>query len=120
MDYQTRDGALLHIQLTTDPDDTKAPVVVRLLAEIDSWQCLEATKLRDEMERNEHIVWASLGPNQGWSATDKGKFLTIGQRQGRCLASVTVDVRRMPRLVHMIPRRLGDPAGTLMPAPPAH
>ena len=110
IDYQTRDGALLHVQLVSDWQNTNAPDVVRLVVGVDGWQCIDAAKLHDELERSEHIVWASPGLNQGWSASYKGKFLAIGQRQGRCLASVTVDIRRQPRVAHSTLRRLVDPS----------
>jgi len=110
IDYQTRDGALLHVQLISDWQNTNAPDVVRLTVGVDSWQCLDAAKLHDELERSDHIAWASLGPNQGWSASYKGKFLSIGQRQGRCLASVTVDIRSQPRVAPSTLRRLVDPS----------
>ncbi|WP_213947000.1 hypothetical protein [Luteibacter sp. dw_328] len=47
--YRTRDGVLLHIQLTSDWEN-KAPDVVRSMAEVDGKQCLDAKKLRDKLE----------------------------------------------------------------------
>jgi hypothetical protein len=96
--YRTRDGVLLHIQLTSDWENGKAPDVVRLMAEVDGKQCLDAKKLRDELERSQNIAWTSQGINQGWSAKWENRFVTIEQRDGHCLASVNVDISQQPRL----------------------
>jgi hypothetical protein len=59
--YRTRDGVLLNIQLTSDWENEKAPDVLRLMAEVDGKQCLDAKKLRDKLERSQNIAWTSQG-----------------------------------------------------------
>lgn len=121
IDYRTRDGILLHIQLTSDWPNTKTPDVFRLSAAVDERQCIDAALLRDELQRDEHIDWVSLGTDHGWSATYKGKFMTISQRQGHCLAAVIVDNRRQPRVAPPVRPYKVDPSGRLNQIPlPGH
>ena len=120
IDYRTRDGVLLHIQLTSDWENAKAPDVVRVSAAVDSGRCVDSATLRDELARGQRIQWTALSSNQEWSATDNGKFLTIGQL-GRCVTSVIVDIRRQPRVVPPVRPFKGDPSGQLMRVPaPGH
>ncbi|WP_213946968.1 hypothetical protein [Luteibacter sp. dw_328] len=118
--YRTRDGVLLHVQLTSDWENGKAPDVVRLVAEVDGKQCLDAKKLRDKLERGQDIAWTSQGINQGWSAKWENRFVTIGQRDGRCLASVNVDVRQQPRLAPPLRPYKMDRSGIPRPVLPGH
>lgn len=108
--YRTADGVTLNVTVMSDWD-AKTPDVVRLLAAVDPQQCIDAARLRSELSDNGRVQWTSIGINEGWSATIQGRFVALGQRTGRCLASVIVDTRRQPRPMQPTrPLRIG-PSG---------
>jgi hypothetical protein len=110
IDYRTRDGTLLHITLIFDSQNLKSPDVVRFMAVVDSMQCLDAEKLRDELAQTQHIAWASHGPLGAWSGKLQGRLVSVSQREGRCLASAIVDDRYQPRPIPPTVHRLAPPA----------
>jgi len=95
--YRTKEGAVLRITLTADGDGTAPPPVVRMLTTVDAARCVDGPGLRNELASNRGIRWTALSSNDGWTATDSGKYLAISQ-MGHCVTSVIIDVRRQPRL----------------------
>ncbi|WP_369928832.1 hypothetical protein [Xanthomonas sp. NCPPB 2632] len=95
--YRTKEGALLRITLIADGDNPAPPPVVRVLAAIDASGCVDGSGLRNDLTSKRGIRWTALSSNDGWTATDSGKYLTISQ-MGHCVTSVIIDVRRQPRV----------------------
>jgi hypothetical protein len=119
IDYQTRDGALLHIKLDSDRENRQAPDIVLVTAVVDAKQCLDSSRLRDELTRTQHVTWKSLAPWGGWTGTLKGRLLSVGLREGRCLASATVGNTYSPRPISTIHRGI-VPLGPYPHPPPDH
>lgn len=118
--YRTKEGALLRITLTSDGDSAAPPPVVRMLAVVDASRCMDGAVLRDELASKRGIRWTPLSSNDGWTAIDSGKYLTISQ-MGRCVTSVIIDVRRQPRVGPPVRPFRVDASGRLTRVPvPGH
>lgn len=95
--YRTKEGALLRITLTVEGDSAAPLPVVRMLTAVDAARCVDGPGLRNELASKHGIRWTALSSNNGWTATDSGKYLTISHI-GHCVTSVIIDVRRQPRV----------------------
>lgn len=119
IDYRTRDGTLLHITLSSDWPNKKAPDVVRVVAEVDAKLCLDPSGLRDKLTQTQQVDWKALSPLAGWTGMLNGRFLNVTVREGRCLNSASVADRVMQRPMSTVHRGVFSP-GPYVPLPAGH
>ena len=117
VDYRTQEGALLHIQLLSDWQNTAAPDVVRVVATTDDKPCVDAATVQRALAQGSDMAWTSEGPDQGWVGQSKGHVVGLGQRHSRCLTGFTIDNRRQPRPSPPTRALRVDPSGRVVPVP---
>lgn len=117
IEYRTREGALLHIQLISDWQNTAAPDVVRVVATVNDKPCVDAATVQRALAQRGDMAWTSEGPDQGWVGQSEGHVVGLGQRHTRCLTVFTIDNRRQPRLSPPTRALRVDPSGRVVPVP---